>query len=68
MNVKAFLARHSLTGAALARLLGVSPRAVRTWEQAGGPNARAMPDTVRRLLWLIDQHGPDLLAGYPPPD
>jgi DNA-binding transcriptional regulator YiaG len=66
MNVKAFRARHGLTGADTARLLGVSARAVRAWEQEQGPMARRMPAPARRLMWLIDRHGTDLLADYPP--
>lgn len=67
MTVKEFRARHSLTGAALASLLGVEARTVRRWEQETGPTARQAPAPVLRLLWLMDRHGIGLLDGYPCP-
>lgn len=63
MTVKEFRARHSLTGAALASMLGVDARTIRRWE-ATGPTARATPEPVIRLLWLMDRVGLEVMRGY----
>lgn len=52
--LREFLRSHSLTGAAVAQLVGVSPRTVRKWTaDEGASNATVMPWSTWALVRIL---------------